>query len=51
VAKLILQTKHFQTMFWGDKKQVKLVDCPGLVCPSLIGLEIQALAGSELTPV
>lgn len=33
-------------MFWGDKKEVKLVDCPGLVCPSLVGLEIQALAGS-----
>lgn len=41
------QTKHFQTMFWGWKKQVKIVDCPGLVCPSLVGLEIQALTGSE----
>lgn len=42
-----VQTKHFQTMFWGAKREVKLVDCPGLVCPSLVGLEIQALAGSE----
>ncbi|KAK8850508.1 hypothetical protein IAR55_004426 [Kwoniella newhampshirensis] len=39
------KTKHFQTMFWGGKKEVKIVDCPGLVCPSLVGLEIQALAG------
>ncbi|WVQ70681.1 hypothetical protein IAR50_000203 [Cryptococcus sp. DSM 104548] len=39
------KTKHFQTMFWGSKKEVKIVDCPGLVCPSLAGLEVQALAG------
>lgn len=37
----LVQTKHFQTMFWGWKKDVKVVDCPGLVCPSLVGLEIQ----------
>lgn len=28
-------------MFWGWKKEVKIVDCPGLVCPSLVGLELQ----------
>nr|ODN96084.1 GTPase [Cryptococcus depauperatus CBS 7855] len=39
-------TKHFQTMLWGAKREVKIVDCPGLVCPSLAGSEIQALAGS-----
>lgn len=33
-------------MFWGPKKEIKVVDCPGLVCPSLAGLEIQAMAGS-----
>lgn len=33
-------------MFWGPKKEIKIVDCPGLVCPSLAGLEIQAMAGS-----
>ena len=43
------QTKHFQTLFWGWKRQVKIVDCPGLVCPSLVGMEIQALCGSEYT--
>jgi hypothetical protein len=42
-----LQTKHFQTLFWGWKRDVKVVDCPGLVCPSLVGLEVQALCGSE----
>ncbi|WWC72532.1 uncharacterized protein I206_106494 [Kwoniella pini CBS 10737] len=40
------KTKHFQTMFWGSKKEVRFVDCPGLVCPSLVGLEIQALAAT-----
>jgi hypothetical protein len=44
---LTVQTKHFQTMFWGPKKEVKFVDCPGLVCPSLVGLELQALCGSK----
>jgi hypothetical protein len=34
-------------MFWGWKKELKIVDCPGLVCPSLVGLEIQALTGSK----
>nr|XP_019051132.1 hypothetical protein I302_01581 [Kwoniella bestiolae CBS 10118]OCF30062.1 hypothetical protein I302_01581 [Kwoniella bestiolae CBS 10118] len=40
------KTKHFQTMFWGPKKEIRFVDCPGLVCPSLVGLEIQALAAT-----
>ncbi|WRT70647.1 uncharacterized protein IL334_007645 [Kwoniella shivajii] len=40
------KTKHFQTMFWGTKKEIRIVDCPGLVCPSLVGLEIQALAAT-----
>ncbi|OCF54772.1 hypothetical protein L486_07908 [Kwoniella mangroviensis CBS 10435] len=40
------KTKHFQTMFWGSKKEIRFVDCPGLVCPSLVGLEIQALAAT-----
>ena len=47
------QTKHFQTMYWGDKKEIKMVDCPGLVCPSLVGLEMQVsffdLLGCQLT--
>ncbi|EIW69909.1 hypothetical protein TREMEDRAFT_13269, partial [Tremella mesenterica DSM 1558] len=38
------KTKHFQTHFWGSKL-VKIVDCPGLVCPSLVPHELQALAG------
>ncbi|OCF43640.1 hypothetical protein I317_02532 [Kwoniella heveanensis CBS 569] len=40
------KTKHFQTLLWGDKKDIRVVDCPGLVCPSLVGLEIQALAAT-----
>ncbi|WVQ95598.1 hypothetical protein IAU59_002695 [Kwoniella sp. CBS 9459] len=40
------KTKHFQTLLWGDKKEIRVVDCPGLVCPSLVGLEIQALAAT-----
>ncbi|KAK4688597.1 large subunit GTPase 1, partial [Tremellales sp. Uapishka_1] len=39
------KTKHFQTMFWGYKKEIKIVDCPGLVCPSLVGVDLQVLAG------
>ena len=45
------QTKHFQTLFWGWKREVKIVDCPGLVCPSLVGMEIQALCGSTSGPL
>ncbi|KAL5519146.1 hypothetical protein ACEPAH_829 [Sanghuangporus vaninii] len=37
------KTKHFQTLFWS--KQVRLVDCPGLVFPSFTDLEMQVLAG------
>ena len=41
-------------MFWGWKKEVKVVDCPGLVCPSLVGLELQvsgpATAGLPAEP-
>ncbi|BEI88039.1 uncharacterized protein CcaverHIS019_0107570 [Cutaneotrichosporon cavernicola] len=38
------KTKHFQTIFWASK-QVKIVDCPGLVCPSPAPMELQAMAG------
>lgn len=41
------KTKHFQTIFWGSNRDIKIVDCPGLVCPSLVPMEIQALAGGE----
>lgn len=36
-------------MFWGEKKEVLFADSPGLVCPSLVGVELQVLAGSEFT--
>lgn len=39
------KTKHFQTIFWGSNRDIKIVDCPGLVCPSLVPMEIQAIAG------
>lgn len=41
------KTKHFQTIFWGSNKDVKIVDCPGLVCPSLVPMEIQSIAGGK----
>lgn len=41
------KTKHFQTILWGSKREIKIVDCPGLVCPSLVPMELQAMAGSE----
>jgi hypothetical protein len=41
------KTKHFQTIFWGARREIKIVDCPGLVCPSLVPMELQAMAGSE----
>jgi len=41
------KTKHFQTMLWGARREVKIVDCPGLVCPSLVPMELQVMAGSE----
>ncbi|THH10976.1 hypothetical protein EW145_g973 [Phellinidium pouzarii] len=37
------KTKHFQTLFW--TKQIRLVDCPGLVFPSYVDMELQVLAG------
>ncbi|KAH8099372.1 P-loop containing nucleoside triphosphate hydrolase protein [Cristinia sonorae] len=37
------KTKHFQTLFWTP--EVRLVDCPGLVMPNLIPMEVQVLSG------
>ncbi|OCH94706.1 P-loop containing nucleoside triphosphate hydrolase protein [Obba rivulosa] len=37
------KTKHFQTLFWTP--EVRLVDCPGLVMPSLVPMELQVLSG------
>ncbi|KAF9469864.1 hypothetical protein BDZ94DRAFT_1151537 [Collybia nuda] len=37
------KTKHFQTLFW--TKDVRLVDCPGLVMPNFIPMEMQVLCG------
>ncbi|KAK0208758.1 P-loop containing nucleoside triphosphate hydrolase protein [Desarmillaria ectypa] len=37
------KTKHFQTLFWTP--EVRLVDCPGLVVPNFIPMELQALSG------
>lgn len=37
------QTKHFQTLFW--TRQIRLVDCPGLVFPNYVSMEMQVLAG------
>lgn len=42
------KTKHWQTMLWGDRREVRIVDCPGLVCPSLVPMELQAMTGSTL---
>jgi ribosome biogenesis GTPase A len=42
------KTKHFQTMLWGARREVRIVDCPGLVFPSLVPMELQVMAGSEL---
>ena len=36
---LISQTKHFQTLFWTP--DIRLVDCPGLVLPDLVPVEMQ----------
>lgn len=41
------KTKHFQTILWGEKRHIKIVDCPGLVCPSPAPMELQCMAGSE----
>ncbi|KAJ7225362.1 P-loop containing nucleoside triphosphate hydrolase protein, partial [Mycena pura] len=37
------KTKHFQTLFWTP--DVRLVDCPGLVMPNFVPLELQVLSG------
>lgn len=37
------KTKHIQTHYWN--KTLRLVDCPGLVCPSFAGMERQVMAG------
>ncbi|KAA1467966.1 P-loop containing nucleoside triphosphate hydrolase protein [Dentipellis sp. KUC8613] len=37
------KTKHFQTLFWTS--DIRLVDCPGLVLPNLVPLEMQVLGG------
>ncbi|KAM0788802.1 hypothetical protein ACM66B_002890 [Microbotryomycetes sp. NB124-2] len=37
------KTKSLQTIYWNQT--VRLVDCPGLVCPSFAGMERQVLAG------
>lgn len=39
------QTKHFQSLFWS--RDVRIVDCPGLVLPSFAGVETQVMAGSK----
>ena len=35
----LLQTKHFQTLYW--TADVRLVDCPGLVMPNYVPMEMQ----------
>lgn len=37
------KTKTLQTIFWNQT--IRLVDCPGLVCPSFAGMERQVLSG------
>ncbi|KAI0315263.1 hypothetical protein OF83DRAFT_1277345 [Amylostereum chailletii] len=37
------KTKHSQTLFWTS--EIRLVDCPGLVLPSLVPLELQVFGG------
>ncbi|KIY67195.1 P-loop containing nucleoside triphosphate hydrolase protein [Cylindrobasidium torrendii FP15055 ss-10] len=37
------KTKHFQTLFWTP--EVRLVDCPGLVMPAYVPMELQVLSG------
>ncbi|KIJ40336.1 hypothetical protein M422DRAFT_174008 [Sphaerobolus stellatus SS14] len=38
------KTKHFQTLFW--TKQIRLVDCPGLVMPNYVPMELQVLGAT-----
>ncbi|KXN88797.1 Guanine nucleotide-binding protein-like 1 [Leucoagaricus sp. SymC.cos] len=35
------KTKHFQTLYW--TKDVRFVDCPGLVMPNYVPMEMQAI--------
>ncbi|TFK36971.1 hypothetical protein BDQ12DRAFT_608750 [Crucibulum laeve] len=37
------KTKHFQTLYWTS--DVRIVDCPGLVMPNFIPMELQVLSG------
>ncbi|KAK7064098.1 P-loop containing nucleoside triphosphate hydrolase protein [Favolaschia claudopus] len=37
------KTKHFQTLFWTP--DVRIVDCPGLVMPNFVPMELQVLSG------
>ncbi|KAF8573562.1 P-loop containing nucleoside triphosphate hydrolase protein [Ramaria rubella] len=37
------KTKHFQTLFWTPN--IRLVDCPGLVMPNFVRMELQVLCG------
>jgi ribosome biogenesis GTPase A len=41
------QTKHFQTLFLTP--EIRLVDCPGLVLPALVPMELQVL--SNVLPI
>ncbi|CAK9781736.1 P-loop containing nucleoside triphosphate hydrolase protein [Cutaneotrichosporon oleaginosum] len=45
------KTKHWQTMLWGERREVRIVDCPGLVCPSLVPMELQAMSGAKYLPL
>ncbi|KAF5352402.1 hypothetical protein D9756_005949 [Leucocoprinus leucothites] len=38
------KTKHFQTLYWTN--DVRLVDCPGLVIPNYVPMEMQVLSGT-----
>ncbi|KDQ14426.1 hypothetical protein BOTBODRAFT_32560 [Botryobasidium botryosum FD-172 SS1] len=38
------KTKHFQTLYWTPT--IRLVDCPGLVLPSYVQMELQVLAST-----
>ncbi|KAF8513455.1 hypothetical protein JB92DRAFT_2923353 [Gautieria morchelliformis] len=37
------KTKHFQTLFWTP--HIRFVDCPGLVMPNFVHMELQVLCG------
>ncbi|KAJ4485812.1 P-loop containing nucleoside triphosphate hydrolase protein [Lentinula aciculospora] len=37
------KTKHFQTLLWTP--EIRLVDCPGLVMPNYVPMEMQVLSG------